>query len=390
MSTVLDHYRAEFAAQKTNDPAKLAALEKFCAQGFPSLKIEEWRYTNVAPIAAVRFARASAARLDLQHPALQRFAALSPVLIVNGVLGSKHAAVHVQASTDLDTPAFVSLNKAFAPEVIDVHLQGNTAEPIFLLFVSTQEQAMCHPRLRLKAARGSRSRVVEIHTSLAAGFTNVVVEVELEENAKLEHTRLQCNSALHIANVAVQQKRGSTYISNAVTVGGTLVRNDINVKLQEPEASCVLNGIYAVATQDHVDCHTCVEHVAQHTHSREFYKGVVAGRAVFNGRVLVQAEAQKTDAAQSNKNLLLAKNATVNTKPELEIYADDVKCAHGATVGQLDPQAIFYMRSRGIGLEEARRQLTLAFANDVIEKISAGRQIVGDVVNDWLQREVVS
>jgi Fe-S cluster assembly protein SufD len=204
-------------------------------------------------------------------------------------------------------------------------------------------------------------------------FTNVVTEVELGENAAVDYYRLQEESskAFHISGVHVRQDRDSRFDAHTVTLGSALVRNDVDVRLAAPGAHCELNGLYLAGGRQHVDTHTRVDHLQPHGTSNEFYKGILDGhaRSVFNGKVIVHPDAQKTDARQSNKNLLLSVNAEADTKPELEIYADDVKCSHGATVGQLDADSVFYLRSRGLDETAARNLLTFAFAREIIEQV---------------------
>ena len=193
------------------------------------------------------------------------------------------------------------------------------------------------------------------------------------QNAVIDHYKLQQESAkaFHIATLAVHQDRGSNFTSHSISLGGALARNDVNAKLDAEGVECTLNGLYIAGGQQLVDNHTAIDHAKPHCSSHEVYKGVLDGKSkgVFNGKIIVRPDAQKTDAKQTNKNLLLSTDAVIDTKPQLQIYADDVKCTHGATVGQLDKDAIFYLRSRGIGQEDARNMLTYAFANDILSRI---------------------
>jgi Fe-S cluster assembly protein SufD len=204
-------------------------------------------------------------------------------------------------------------------------------------------------------------------------FTNAVTEIVVGENASVEHVKLQEESdqAFHIATVQAHQERASRFHSHSISLGAALARHDINSVMAGEGAECTLNGLYQVAGTQHVDHHTRLDHAMPHCSSREYYRGILDGQSsgVFNGAIIVRKDAQKTDAIQSNKNLLLSEEAVINTKPELQILADDVRCTHGATIGQLDPDAIFYLRARGISLESARHLLTRAFANDVIARI---------------------
>jgi Fe-S cluster assembly protein SufD len=204
-------------------------------------------------------------------------------------------------------------------------------------------------------------------------FTNAVTEVVLDDGAALDHYKVQREgrAAFHVATLQVHQDRASHFSSHFISLGGGLVRNEVNAVLDAEGCECTLNGLYLASARQHIDNHTVIDHAKPHCTSHELYKGILAGhaRGVFNGKIFVRQDAQKTDAKQTNKTLLLSEDATINTKPQLEIYADDVKCTHGATVGQLDETALFYLRSRGIGLAAARGLLTYAFANDIISRV---------------------
>jgi Fe-S cluster assembly protein SufD len=246
-----------------------------------------------------------------------------------------------------------------------------------VVFVTTaaHDGFASHPRLLVKAAENSHATLVERHVALdeAVYLSNVVSEVELDGNAALNYYRLQEESAkaFHISGVHVRQDRDSRFDSHTVTLGSALVRNDVDARLAAVGAHCELNGLYLAGGRQHVDTHTRIDHLQPHCSSNEFYKGILDGhaRSVFNGKVIVHPDAQKTDARQSNKNLLLSADAEADTKPELEIYADDVKCSHGATVGQLDADAVFYLRSRAIDEDAARNLLTFAFAHEIIDQV---------------------
>jgi Fe-S cluster assembly protein SufD len=226
------------------------------------------------------------------------------------------------------------------------------------------------------AEPGSEAAVIESYACLFDGcyFTNALTEIAVMEDAQVDHYKLQEEStkAFHVATLQVHQDRDSRFASHSISFGGGLARNDINVVLDAEGAACRLNGLFMVGGRQHVDFHTRIEHAKARGTSEEVYRGILDGRArgVFNGRVKVYPDAQKTDARQSNDNLLLSRDAEIDTKPELEIYADDVKCSHGATVGQLDEQTLFYMRSRGIGENQARGLLTYGFAREILERVS--------------------
>jgi Fe-S cluster assembly protein SufD len=250
------------------------------------------------------------------------------------------------------------------------------AEPIHLVFVSTSPggPTVSHPRNLVLAGVNSQATVVERYVGLGGVyFTNGVTEIVAAENAVLDHYKVQQEGteAFHVAMQQVRLGRSSNFASHSIALGGGLVRNDVNAVFDAEGGECTLNGLYLAAGRQLIDNHTRIDHARPHCASHELYKGILDGQAqgVFNGKIYVHPDAQKTDAKQTNKTLLLSEDAVINTKPQLEIYADDVKCTHGATIGQLAEEAIFYLRSRGLGRAEARSLLTFAFANDIISRI---------------------
>jgi len=257
---------------------------------------------------------------------------------------------------------------------------GVTIEaPIHVVYLSVPGAAptISHPRTLLVAERGSRATVIEDFVSLGAGtaFTNAVSEVVLGEGAAVEHVSLQREheDAAHLATLRVTLARDSRYKAHGISLGGSLTRNDVRAVLDGPGSDCELNGFYVASGRQHVDNHTTIDHARPHGTSREYYKGVLDDRArgVFAGKVIVRPDAQKTSAQQTNKNLLLSADAEIDSKPQLEIFADDVKCGHGGTVGRLDEASLFYLRSRGIGESTARSILIRGFANEVVDRIGA-------------------
>jgi Fe-S cluster assembly protein SufD len=238
---------------------------------------------------------------------------------------------------------------------------------------------MSHPRTLIVAGVNSQATIVESYVSLedtekpAAFFTNAVTEAVLAENAVIDHYKIQRESgkAFHIATFQVQQGRSSNFSSHSIALGGSLARNEVNAVLDAEGCECTLNGLYMAGGRQLMDNHTRIDHAKPHGTSHELYKGILddTARGVFNGKICVHQDAQKTDAKQTNRTLLLSDDAVINTKPQLEIFADDVKCTHGASIGQLAEEAIFYLRSRGIDKEDARSLLTFAFANDIIGRI---------------------
>jgi len=385
-----------------------AAIQRFAELGFPTTRHEDWKYTNVEPIASRVFERANgSARLPEVDEILSVSygdLAFNRLVFVNGrysprlsQLSSMPAGVealslaealktrtaqlepHLARHARYQDQAFVALNTAFAEDGAYLYVPRGRilSEPIYLVFVSTAQEkpVVCHPRNLILLEAESEARVVETYVGPASApyFTNPVTEVIIDDGAKMDYYRLQREgeTTFHVGALEVYVGRDCGFTSHSVVLNGGLIRNDVHVVLGGKGGECVLNGLYMVAGQQHVDNHTYIEHVASHATSRELYKGVLGGKArgVFNGKILVHKAAQKSDARQTNKNLLLSPDAVVNTKPQLEIYADDVKCTHGSTIGQLDHDALFYLQSRGIDLESARNLLTYAFASDVVSRI---------------------
>jgi Fe-S cluster assembly protein SufD len=390
-------------------PLRKAGIARFAELGFPTLQQEDWRFTNVAPIAQLPFKPVLRVAPDgLTREAIAAFTfgrlAASRLVFVNGhyapelsapgpqaegvVVGSLAAALagdselvkrHLAQSAQGEGSAFAALNAAFFQDGGFVYVPaGRRVEaPIHLLFVSTAQEAgaAAQPRNLIVAEKGSQVTVLESYagTTAAATFTNVVTELVLGEGTVVEHGKFQdeSRSAYHIAAVQARLGWGCNFISHSIATGARLSRNNIRTALAGEGVECVLNGLYLTRGDQLADHHMVVEHAQPHCTSHEYYNGILDGRSkgVFHGRILVRPAAQKTDAKQTNKNLLLSEDATVDTKPQLEIYADDVKCTHGATVGQLNEEAVFYLRARGIGAETARRMLIHAFAGEIIERI---------------------
>ncbi|MDW8366551.1 MAG: Fe-S cluster assembly protein SufD, partial [Abditibacteriales bacterium] len=358
------------------------AMERFAALGFPTLKHEEWKYTNVAPIARVAFQPTERGGSAVQERDLKPLGDVMRcrLVFVNGhfaphlstldalpsgvragsladALRSDSATVeaHLAQYAAFDHHPFVALNTALMEEGAFVHVRRGAVveEPIHLLLVSTPNGApwVAHPRHLIVLDENSQATVVETYigsgwtaTEGCPYFTNAVTEIVVGENAVLDHIKVQRESAaaFHIATVQLQLSRSSTVTSFSISLGGALVRNDINAVLGGEGAEATLNGLYVASGTQHVDHHTLIVHAQPHCPSHELYKGILDGKAtaVFNGKIHVRPGAQKTDAKQTNQNLLLSRDATINTKPQLEIYADDVRCTHGATVGQLDADAL--------------------------------------------------
>lgn len=399
----------ELPARDTDWLAELRRLgrERFEEVGLPGPRDEQWKYTRIAPIEKRDFRAPAPVELGAAdiEPFLIQGLQCRRLVFVDGryaealsapgadrpgvTLGSlarvlaaepERVRGHLGRYAEASRNGFTALNTAFINDGAFIHLGRNAVldEPVHLLFLSTEAggEFSAYPRNLVVAEEGSAAKVIESYAALGEGryLNDVTSEVVLEANAELEHYLLQEESrkAFHVATVQVHQARDARYRSHAVAFGAQLARTDINAVLDGEGAQCHLAGLYMVDGRQHVDFHTTVDHARPHGTSREFYKGILDGRArgVFNGRVHVHPHAQKTDSEQSNKNLLLSRDAEVDTKPELEIYADDVKCSHGATVGQLDENMLFYLRARGIDKEAARGLLTYGFAQDVIDGMS--------------------
>jgi Fe-S cluster assembly protein SufD len=418
-STYDTAFRAIQEKLKGRDPSWLSrlresAMSRFEQLGFPTTDQEEWKYTNVAPISRTRFEPALESQANVPamdgaqlEPFLYDEARRSRLVFVNGFyhreLSSlealpegtvalnlsdalkvdEHAEVlreQLARRADPNENAFTALNTAFISSgaFLSIPRGVRVETPIHLLFLSTpqsEDALVSFPRVLVVAGEGSEATVIESYASTAEGvhWTNAVVELVLRDNARLEYYKVQRESqqAFHIATTTVDLGRGSSFDTTTITMGAALARHDIAVTLDEEGAECWVDGLYIVGTGQHADTHSLIDHRKPHCTSHQLYKGILDGksRAVFNGKVFVHEGAQKTDAMQKNKNLLLSDEARVDTKPQLEIFADDVKCAHGATVGQLEEEELFYLVSRGLSPELARNLLTYGFAEEVIAKI---------------------
>ena len=401
------------------------AMERFSELGFPTPRQEEWKYTKVDFTRKIAFEPASPGINGLTEDRLDQLTFTNlecpRIVFVNGYYSRKLSSLHelsfgiqvqslaeaLRENPELVKPhlaryagyqdhAFVALNTAFIQDGAFVHIPKGTRnqEPIHLLFLSnaSEKAAVSHPRNLIVVDEDSQAVIVESYVGLDQQpyFTNLVTEIAVGKNAVLDHYKLhrESDEAFHIATLQIHQDRSSNVRTFDVTLGGALTRNEVNGVLDGEGAECALDGLYLVSDGQHVDNHTRLEHAKPHCDSREVYKGILDGKAtgVFHGRIVVQPDAQKTDSKQTNNNLLLSDEAVINTKPQLEIYANDVKCTHGATVGQLDEQALFYLRSRGIGSTTARSLLIYAFASQMVEEIrvESVRSQLDDYLFSWL------
>ena len=395
------------------------AIGRFEALGFPTQRWEDWRFTNVAALTKVPFHSASKAAecggsigvegqgADLIRPYVFEGAESARVVFVNGHANTDLSTLdgldeqvrimrlptalerepevvrrYLSLTAHYDTNPFTAINTALWEDGVFIQIPAEVVieKPIHLLFITTGEiePVAFHPRVLIVAGESSQAEVIESHVGLVDNvyFNNVVTEIVAGENAVIRHIKLQRESeaAFHVATIQASLARSCNLVSCSISIGAALARNDIGAVLGGEGIECHLNGLYLARGRQHVDHHTRLDHAQPHGSSRQLYKGILdeSGSGVFTGRIKVHQDAQKTDAIQSNRSLLLSEAATINTQPQLEIFADDVRCTHGATVGQLDDEAIFYLRSRGIGLEPARGLLTYAFANEVIDTIKFG------------------
>jgi Fe-S cluster assembly protein SufD len=419
MAEPLDRYVAEYEkaceTQRIEQPAWLMrvrseAMNRFRSLGFPTTRDEEWRFTSVAPIAERTFTLgiepADAREIDVARVRMADHAGAELVFVDGSYSPALSTAGHMPAGASIGSLAsvlheslpgiesylariaaferqpFTALNTAFLIDgaLIQIPPRVVVEKPIHVLFVSTRHAAdratMSHPRVLVVMGEASQASVVETYAGPdgAAYFTNAVTEIVLGENAVLEHYKLQHEGmqAYHVGALHVRAQRNANCTSHSISFGGSLVRNDVVAVLDGEGAECTLNGLYLAGERRLVDNHTTIDHAKPHCGSREVYKGVLADRArgVFNGKIIVRPDAQKTDAKQTNRALLLSEDAQINTKPQLEIFANDVRCTHGAAVGQLDDEAVFYLRSRGLSEGDARRLLIHAFAADVLNRMS--------------------
>lgn len=398
------------------------SFDRFREQGFPSRRLEAWKYTNVSRIAAMDFALPVAGdsmpSIEVVEEISVPLFACSLFVFVNGhfapglstsraVSGDLHVeslaalrerdpdSLRATLAQQVDTKshAFAALNTAFLDDGAVIRLpRGQAAvRPIHLVFLSTESNGPAratHPRILIDAEAGSHAVIIQDHVSIGeeARLTNAVTEVQLAENASVDVILLQreCDAAFHISNTAVKLGRDARFSLHTLSLGGALVRNDLAVVLADSGAECTLNGLFLGTGTRLVDNHTSVDHAVPHTTSKQLYKGVLSGqsRGIFRGRVGVRPDAQKTNAQQSNPNLILSDKAEVDSRPQLEIYADDVKCSHGTSIGRLDDEALFYLRSRGIGAAEAFMLLTQGFANEITKALPA--PAVGEHVRELL------
>jgi Fe-S cluster assembly protein SufD len=427
-SAAAESFAALFAVPAGPEPAGRRALRErawraYSSQGLPTLRQEEWRFTNVAAVAKTAFRRPLAVDRGELSAAVApfRLAGTTELVFVDGRFdaalsarelpagltvthgaGSEREEALLGSVAGTETRPFAALATALFEEVAHVEVAAGAVvtEPLHLLFYSTAQETpgASFPRTLIHAGENSQATVVESFAGAADAvyLTCPVTEIVAEPAAIVDHYKFQrdSRSAYHLSALAVATARSSNVSTHSFSLGGAIVRHDIQARLAGEGSVATMNGLYLVDGRQVCDTHMRVDHVAPHCDSHELYKGILDGRsrAIFNGRIFVHKGAQKTDAKQTNRNLLLSDDALVNTNPQLEIFADDVKCTHGSTVGQLDDDAIYYLRSRGIGAEAAKSLLTSAFASDLVEraKVPALARELREFLFHWIpQGDVV-
>lgn len=414
----MSHYLTQFNQTNMQVPwlqqLQESSLQRFLATGFPNRHSEHWKYTDLSLLDKMDFTfPTESANVNFENTdsltdcyrlvfvdgflnkALSNFADLDTSINMLPFADAAKTMPELMQDflqRDLSSPPLVDLNTAFINDGMVLQLLPHAilSKPLHLLFLTTPSSSpkLYATRNILVLSKHSQATVLEEHRSVedTVYLKNSVMQIEMAENATLHYYKIQnegCN-AFHYAVTEVHQKRDSQFFSHSFSVGAKLARDDLNVALLEAGSYCQLDGLYLADAQQHVDHHTRVDHFSEHGTSKEYYKGILSGAAsgVFNGKIVVHPGAVKTASEQSNKNLLLSKKAEVNTKPELEIYADDVKCTHGATVGQIDEEALFYLRARGLDEIVARNILVQAFAMDVVGRIR------DDVIAEYIAKIV--
>jgi len=367
----LEQFAARPLAAPWIEALRKAAFQRFTELGFPTTHDEEWRFTNVAPIARAAFRAGSADKLLVKPKEVEE-------------LDVDEVEAHLARYAVVGQNPFAALNTAFLDQgsatVLRVPRGAVIDEPIEITHHVANDRGgdpqlsslAVHPRVLILVGANAQCAIIETNQGEGRYLTNAVTEIVAAEGSIVDHYKVQRESpeAFHIATTQVQLGRNANFSSHSISLGGALVRNDVGAVLSEG-TEAMLNGLYIVNGTQHIDNHTVIDHAKPHGTSHELYKGILDGKAgaVFNGRILVRKDAQKTDSKQTNKNLVLSDEAVINTKPELQILADDVRCTHGATIGQLDAESLFYLQSRGIGKNEARSLLTYAFAQDIVDRI---------------------
>jgi Fe-S cluster assembly protein SufD len=398
-------YQAAFRSLRPTvawlDLVRNSAMDRFEQLGFPSVKEEDWKYTNLATLAKEEFAPVTSGSTDAREIQAYPETAETHLVVVDGFLRedlstttglgdvvaidlfsavedaryNKIVRKYLARNAGYHNNGLTALNTAFLQSGVFLWIPKNVKleRPLQITFVA--DGGANFPRLLVVAEENSSATLIESFMSSNGEkyFTNATAEIVVKDGAQLEHYRVQreSNGAYHVSTTSTELGRSSRYDTTSINLGAQLSRHDVSVVMDHEGAETAVDGLYMVGSDQHTDTHSVIDHKQPHCTSHQLYKGILDGngRAVFNGKVFVREGAQKTDAQQTNKNLLLSDRARVDTKPQLEIYADDVKCAHGAAVGQIDPEELFYLEARGIGPELGRNLLTYGFAEEVIGKI---------------------
>ena len=399
-------------------------LERFAELGFPTQQNEDWRFTNITPIARTDFTLAEKSNGTVDSGTVQNYSIpgldCTRLVFINGIysqelssftthpenvkvlslseaIGNNEEIIeeHLGRYAGIENEAFTALNTAFMTDGGVIVIPGNTAldTPVHLLYISTGSDSptLTNPRNLIIAGDNCQGAVIEHYISAgdSVHLSNAVTELVVGENSTISHYMIENEGrkSFNISTLRVQQSRHSNIRSHSVLLGGALVRNNVHPVLAGEGCDSLINGLFMSTARQHMDNFMRVEHASPHCDSTQFYNGVLDGRSrgVFHGRIIVHKDAQKTDAKQTNRNLLLSDTAQIDTKPQLEIYADDVKCTHGATIGQMDENAVFYLRSRGIGAEAARDIILNAFTNETLQSmtIEPVREYCHALVTDW-------
>ena len=367
------------------------AAQRFEQLGWPTPRLEEWKYTNLGPVQRAEWKRASGAPASAGLPPLPAEAgaplhgAAAEYVFINGIYAPERSTPnasitldealknhHYARYADYENHAMTALNTANAQDAAMLHIGAGFEGFVHIHFIATDGYAS-HPRNLIVVDRGAQATIVESYSGDGRTFTNAVTEIVAADGAVVDHTKLECEShdGYHVGLTHIHQERASSVTSRNISIGGALVRNETNAALTGEGASLVLDGLFVLTGTQHVDNHTVIDHVKPHCESLELYKGILDqnARGIFDGTIIVREGAQKTVSRQTNKNLLLSENAIVDSKPTLVIHNDDVKCNHGSTIGQLDEESMFYLRSRGLGEDEARSMLVYAFASELVDRI---------------------
>ncbi|MEX0968711.1 MAG: Fe-S cluster assembly protein SufD [Bacteroidia bacterium] len=401
-----------------------SALKRFEAIGFPNPRQEEWKYTNLRTLLEQDFQPVTAVHdEDITLEDIREFfipeADADRLVFLNGWFSPKlsvikdtaHVTVKPLSDAAEENPerieehfkagsegneAFILLNTAYAIEGAYIHVPDgkNIEKPVHLLYINSHEDgpALAQPRTIIKVGGNSQVTLVESFHSITPqqACTNIFTEFDMAEGANVDYYKIQHEneSSYHIGTTKVHQERNSTFASNTITLGGRLTRNNIDIKLNGEGCNSRFFGLFITRDKQHVDNHSLVTHASPGCFSNQLYKGVLFDRSVgvFDGRIIVEPAAQKTNAFQSNKNILMSDAASINSKPQLEIYADDVKCSHGATMGQQDEDAVFYLQTRGIDRLQAKALLNLAFVNDIVEQVKIAS--LKDRINEWVHERL--